>query len=406
MIEQDKSENLKLNMLVFSILVLYPILLISLGIWYGTSYGISGFEIILFILGYYVANISVGLGLHRLWAHGAYKANKFVEFLLALFSAGTLQGPALVWASDHHDHHSFTDEDKDPHSPLKYSSRIKGFFWSHMGWMLYGKGPANTSLNKVTMVKLGRNEILRWQMKYYWQIATFMNTLFPAIIGFAWMHNLQGALAGYIFIGLARAFQQQMTFCVNSVTHFIGKKTYANSTAGDIWWLFIFLLGENWHNFHHAFANDYRNGVKWYHFDVHKWLIALLEKVGLATDLVRTSEVRIKAKMEAAKSELAQYTKSNLSMIEQAAEYIANAASEKLNQAEKSAEHFANKVNDKILELRINSLDLAKSIKDSMDSAENITKKLVTKYANQFRKLEHLAKNLNIVIPEVQMLKI
>ncbi len=401
MMQQDRQENLKLNPLVFSVLVIYPLILIALGIWYGMTYGISSFEILLFVAGYYGANISVGLGLHRLWAHNAYKANKVVEFILALLSAGTLQGPALVWASDHHKHHAYTDEADDPHSPLKYKSRIKGFFWSHMGWMLYGNGPI-TSLNKVTMVKLGRNEILRWQMKYYWQIATFMNAVLPPIVGYICFRTIQGALAGYVFIGLARAFQQQMTFCVNSVTHFIGSKPYANGTAGDIWWMWIFLLGENYHNFHHAFANDYRNGPKWYQFDVHKWLIAALEKVGLATELVRTSEVRMQAKMEAAKMELAENMRTNLSVIEQAAEYIANAAYERLNQAEKSAEHLAHKMHDKILDLRLKALHLSKNIQDVLDSAEALSKNIGSKYIAQFHKLENLAKQLNIQLPQFQ----
>ena len=194
MMHLDTQENLKLNPLVFSVLIIYPLILIGLTIWYGMTYGISSFEILLFVVGYYGANISVGLGLHRLWTHNAYKANKVVEFVLALLSAGTLQGPALVWASDHHDHHTFTDEEGDPHSALKYKSKFKGFLWAHMGWMLYSEGPV-TTINKVTMVKLGRNKILRWQMKYYWHIATFMNAVLPPIVGFAFTHSIEGALA-------------------------------------------------------------------------------------------------------------------------------------------------------------------------------------------------------------------
>lgn len=71
------------------------------------------------------------------------------------------------------------------------------------------------------------------------------------------------------------------------------------------------LLGENWHNFHHAFASDYRNGHKWYQFDVHKWIIALMEKVGLATDLVVTSDVRIKSMMEEVEKKLVLISKAN-----------------------------------------------------------------------------------------------
>lgn len=401
--QQDNQENLKLNPLVFTVLVVYPLALLTLGIWYGMECGISTFEVLLFVAGYYGANISVGLGLHRLWSHNAYKTNKVVEFILAMLSAGTLQGPALVWASDHHKHHAFTDGEEDPHSPLRYKSKIKGFLWSHIGWMIYGEGPSKV-LTRVTMLKLGNNPILRWQMKYYWQIATFMNAILPPIVGFIFMPTLQGALAGYIFIGIARALQQQMTFCVNSLCHFVGSTTYYNGTARDIWWMFVFLLGENWHNFHHAFANDYRNGVKWYQFDVHKWLIALLEKLGLATELVRTSDVRIKAKVEATRQEMAANIRTNLSVIEQAAEFIATAAHERLEQAEKSAEALARKVQVKILELRVRALHLAKHSQEALSSAETLSKNIGSKYMVQLRRLENLARKLNISLPNFQTL--
>ncbi|MEY3197243.1 MAG: hypothetical protein RLZZ59_611, partial [Pseudomonadota bacterium] len=352
--------------------------------------------------GYYVANISVGLGLHRLWAHGAYKANKYVEFILALFAAGTLQGPALVWASDHYKHHTFTDKEGDPHSPLKYKSKWKGFFWSHIGWMIYGNGPSK-QIDKITMKKLGSNKILRWQMKYYWQIAAFMNTILPICVGYLFLPNLQGILAGFVFIGIARALQQEMTFCVNSACHFLGSKKYANSTAGDIWWMFVFLLGENWHNFHHAFANDYRNGVKWYHFDVHKWLIAILEKLGLATNLIRTPEVRIQAKIAATIQESAANARHNLSLIETAAIAIANAAQERIAQAEKSAEQFAVKARNAVIELHEKATGLAQHARELIES-EKLSQKISIEYKKKLKKMQNMAKDLNLTLPQFNIL--
>ena len=96
-----------------------------MAIFYSLQYGVGLFELTLFVVTYYGANISVGLGLHRLWSHASYKANKVVEALLMLVSAGTLQGPAIAWASDHKFHHAFADTDRDPHTPLKYKNKIK-----------------------------------------------------------------------------------------------------------------------------------------------------------------------------------------------------------------------------------------------------------------------------------------
>jgi stearoyl-CoA desaturase (Delta-9 desaturase) len=344
-----QNQSPKINKTVFGALVIYPLFIIGLALFYGYTYGLGLKELGFFLMAYYGATLSVGLGLHRLWAHGTYKTNKYVEFVLALFAAGTLQGPALVWSSDHHNHHAYTDKEKDPHTPLKFSNRIKGFFWSHMGWMLYSTNLKH--LERVTLTKLGHNKILRWQMKYYWYLAVFMNLILPAAIGYLIGFDLQTTFAAYVFIGLGRALQQQMTFCVNSVCHFFGSKKYANVTSGDIGWMFIFLLGENWHNFHHAFGRDYRNGVKWYQFDVHKWLICAMEKVGLAYDLVRTPEVRIQAKIEETKRSMQETAKTRMSLIEEMASALAQAAKERLESAEASAEELRGKARKSLLSL-------------------------------------------------------
>lgn len=290
----EMFENI--NRPAFFVLVIYPLMLITAGVAYASSYSLGWFELGMFVVGYYVSNITVGIGLHRLWSHDSYKTNKFVEFILMMFAAGTLQGPALSWASNHFKHHTYTDTDKDPHTPLKYENRFMGFFWSHMGWMLAGDG-SYKSVDRITMVKLGRNGLLRFQLRYYWQLALFMNLFLPMMIGFALTQSIVGAISAYVFIGLGRALQQQITFFVNSMCHFFGTQKYTDGTSRDVWWLALFLLGENWHNFHHAFPSDYRNGSRWYQMDVHKWIIYLMSVFGLAWGLKRTDEARINAKV-------------------------------------------------------------------------------------------------------------
>ncbi|MBF8246694.1 MAG: fatty acid desaturase [Rickettsia sp.] len=289
-------KSLNINILSCLVLVIYPILLLCLLIHYVFNFDLKILHLIIFLLGYYIANISVGVGVHRLWAHASFKAHPIVEFLLAMFFSGTMQGPILSWVSNHIDHHSFTDTDKDPHTPLRYKSKIMGFLWSHIGWMLVGEGSFK-SINRITIKKLGKNKILRFQLKYYWQCVLFMNLIFPFLLG---VLLFQSAFMGYsffLFVGLGRALQQEMTFCVNSICHFFGSQKYSAGTSRDIWWMAPFLLGENWHNFHHAFPNDYRNGSKWYHLDIHKWIIYSLKLVGLAWDLKITQKERINSRV-------------------------------------------------------------------------------------------------------------
>lgn len=383
----------KINWPVFIVLIAYPILLISLAIKYNNNFHIGQFEIILFILGYYGSNISVGIGFHRLWSHNTYKTNKFVEFILVMISAGTLQGPVLAWASDHHKHHTYTDKEQDPHSPNKFKNPIIGFLWSHIGWMLFGEGDFK-QIDRVTMVKLGKNKLLRWQLKYYWQIALFMTTVMPAIVGFMFGHTLVAMYAGFLFIGLGRTIQQQATFCVNSLCHFTGSKTYSKSTAGDIWWMALFLLGENWHNFHHAFPSDYRNGSKWYHFDVHKWIIFLMSKVGLAWNLERTPEVRIKAKIVETSNQVIEVRKQRLAILQDKANQLVEHIYTKLAELENSSENIRNQLNKSFLETQESLKRMIDYLHSHIKISDNSSDKMLTSMANSLQVKEKIIHKL------------
>lgn len=388
---------MKLNWMIVFFLVAYPLLIMAAVVHYASTYGIGKFEILLMVVAYYGANISVGIGLHRLWSHAAYKTNAVMEFILAMVSGGTLQGPIIAWVSDHFRHHTYTDKEQDPHTPNKYESKWKGFLWSHIGWMLYHGN--FKSIDRVTMTKLGRNPIVLWQFKHYWKIAAFMNFILPPMLGYVAGGSLQAAWAAFIFIGMGRALQQQMTFCVNSVCHFTGSRKYYKGTARDVWWLALFLLGENWHNYHHAFANDYRNGVKWYHFDVHKWIIAGLEKVGLAWDLVRTPQERIDAKLLDTAVTVSEQVRLRLELALKYANMLTATAKEKLEQAEVSAKELRGNVRGKLRHLEESSRLLAQNVNQWLDSQNLLSEKIWQKVYNKIKRLESLASNVNIILP-------
>jgi stearoyl-CoA desaturase (delta-9 desaturase) len=387
----------RINWQAVAVIIFLPIVLALLAVNYSKNYGIGKFEIILTIVGYYVCNITVGIGLHRLWSHNSYKTNKFVEGVLTFLSAGTLQGPVIAWASDHHNHHTFTDTDKDPHSPLKYNNKVLGFLWAHIGWMIIKEESAKT-ISKTTLVKLGRNKLLMWQLKYYWQIAIFMNIVPPMLIGYLIGGDMKSAYAGLLFIAIGRAIQQEMTFCINSWTHFVGDQKYTSGTARDSWGISILLLGENWHNFHHAFPSDYRNGHQWYHFDVHKWIIFLMSKVGLAWDLQLTSEERISARMTLTKEQFRKNTIENWENIRvKSAELIDMLYSQykKLESSkQKIANSFSNSFNtaysdmkeklDSLMDLSTKIREIPEKSSEEMLNKAQETLKNIEKYLNGF----------------------
>ena len=55
----------------------------------------------------------------------------------------------------------------------------------------------------------------------------------------------------------------------------------------------ILTFGEGYHNYHHTFQSDYRNGVKWWHYDPTKWFIYICSLFGLTSNLKRVSENQI-----------------------------------------------------------------------------------------------------------------
>lgn len=381
-------KNIKnINLTAFFSLIVYPIILITLLIKYISAYQLGVFELFLFLAGYYVANIAVGLGLHRLWSHDTYKTNKYIEFILVIFSAATLQGPALSWASNHFKHHAYTDTEKDPHSPLKYKNKIMGFLWSHMGWMMTGEG-SYKSISKITMVKLGRNKLLRWQLKYYWPIAISMNTIFPALVGYMIGGTTISAFAGFLFIGLGRALQQQATFFVNSLCHFFGTQKYIKGTSRDVWWLFFMLLGENWHNFHHAFPSDYRNGVRWYQLDIHKWIIYLMSKCGLAWDLNITSRVRIEAKMMQTIQQTSNIHKERLEYIQNKVVELGNICQQKFFELENSSIICRKKIWKTLSNYQYKLNNIKYQLHKQIKNFENPSDKIINSINNKVSKIE------------------
>jgi len=245
--------------------------------------GIAASEIALAVFYFGATGMSITVGYHRLFAHATYKANRVVRFLLLFFGAAAFQQSALEWSAQHHDHHRYVDTDRDPYSIGK------GFFYAHIGWLVFWKH--HTRYNNVK--RLQSDPLVMHQHRYYIPWAITAGILTPILVG-----ALTGHLLGAILIGFALRLTlvYHTTFIVNSVCHTFGTATYdVDSSARDNWFTAFFNFGEGYHNFHHRFAADYRNGVRWYQFDPSKWLIATLEKLGMVWDLKRVSNFRILA---------------------------------------------------------------------------------------------------------------
>jgi stearoyl-CoA desaturase (delta-9 desaturase) len=238
-----------------------------------------------------LCGIAITGGYHRLFAHPTYRTNRIIRAFYLLFGAASAQNSALKWAADHRVHHSKTDDDEDP-----YNIR-RGFWWAHMGW-IFRRDAEPAALHRVK--DLTADPLLRWQQRHYVLIAAAFGWVLPALLGLAWGDPI-GALLVAGFLRLV--IQWHATGAVNSFAHRFGSRPYSlDNSARDSSWTALLTLGEGYHNFHHRFQGDYRNGILWWHFDPTKWFVWTLSRIGLAHDLRRTPVESIERAKESVRS--------------------------------------------------------------------------------------------------------
>ncbi|KAJ3107876.1 hypothetical protein HDU97_002808 [Phlyctochytrium planicorne] len=232
-----------------------------------------------------LATMGITMGYHRLWSHKSFKAGVFLRSALAVMGTMGFQGSIKWWVLRHRLHHRYTD---DPvHDPYAAS---KGFWFSHMGW-IFAK-PKYTRMKLIDASDLNADPIVRFQHKYYPYLALFSGFVVPTIMGLAWGDALGAYLYGGFFV---RVVVWHLTFCINSFAHWIGEQNFSTEmSARGTFLLALLTNGEGYHNFHHEFPKDYRNGLHPLDWDPTKWLIWLSGKLGLASDLYTIPENEIK----------------------------------------------------------------------------------------------------------------
>src|SRR3954465_10419390 len=249
---------------------------VPLYLWY------FGFDWFHFAIGAILAaatGFSITLGYHRLFTHATFRARLPVRLFTLIFGAAAFENSVLMWASDHRRHHKHVDHDEDPYDITK------GFFHAHMGWMLFKLWPQPPFDN---VADLKKDRLVMWQHRHIHLLAVLMSFVLPAVLGALW-DGWVGALGGFLIGGVAKVVVlQHGTFLINSACHTIGRQPYSTRcTARDSLLMALLTFGEGYHNYHHEFQHDYRNGVKPWHFDPTKWMIWTLSKMGLAGSLRR-----------------------------------------------------------------------------------------------------------------------
>jgi stearoyl-CoA desaturase (delta-9 desaturase) len=244
---------------------------------------------------YLLTAVGITVGYHRLLTHRSFQTSKPLEYAFAVLGSMAVQGPVLSWVADHRKHHAHTDVEGDPHSPhVGHGGGVRGMLaglWhAHAGWLMSSQGRADWKRYAPDLYEdSGMRAISRGFVPL-----VLAGLALPAVAGYLATGSLAGAATGLLWGGLVRVFfVHHVTWSVNSVCHFFGSRRFdTDDRSTNVFWLALPSLGESWHHNHHAFPRSAVHGLKRFELDPSAAVIATLEKLGLAWNVIRISSDR------------------------------------------------------------------------------------------------------------------
>lgn len=228
---------------------------------------------------YALGGIGVTAGSHRLWSHRSFKANLPLRVLLACLQSLAYENSIYVWARDHRVHHKYSETDADPHNAKR------GFFFSHIGWVLCKKHPDVIARGKqIDLSDLHEDKVVMLQDRYYYQSVALFCFIIPTLIPYLfWGETLYNS---FLICGMFRfVFTLHSIWLINSVAHKYGRRPYDKSiNPSESKLVSFFAVGEGFHNYHHTFAWDYAASELGYELNLAKLFIDFFALFGWAYD--------------------------------------------------------------------------------------------------------------------------
>lgn len=258
------------------------------------------------LVSYVLTAGGITLGYHRLFTHRSFQTSAPMRAVLAIIGSMALEGSVITWVADHRKHHTFTDQEGDPHSPHLagpgFGGAIRGLWHAHMGWLFESVGQAEQERYAPDLLK---DPTIR-RIDRLFPLWIVLSLGLPGLIAFAIAGTWWAALMGVVWGGLVRVFLvHHITWSINSVCHFFGNRRFdVEDESRNVFWLAPFSLGESWHHNHHAFPTSAFHGLRLGErlTDPTGLMILLLERLGLIWNVVRVSPERQAAKLAGAAS--------------------------------------------------------------------------------------------------------
>lgn len=230
-------------------------------------------------------------GIHRYWTHRTYKAKTPLRLFLAGAYYGAGMFPIRQWVKIHRIHHKYTDTDSDPHNAKR------GFFYSHIGWLMQKKHPEFFKrLKEIDMSDINEDPIANFGDRHFYKMMLLLSFFIPSLVPIIfWNENWYWAFMTQTFMRYVTVLN--FTSLVNSAAHLMGSKPFNKDIdPSDNRLVATLAIGEGWHNFHHVFPWDYRTGGIGNHdINVTTIFINQFAKIGWAYDLKKASDDLIMA---------------------------------------------------------------------------------------------------------------
>ncbi len=249
--------------------------------------------LVLAVLGhFFFGMLGITIGYHRLLTHRGFTCPKWLEHTFATLGMCNLQDSPARWVAIHRLHHQHSDHQPDPHTPLA------SFLWAHVGWVIYRHRDLDTTSHYERYVRDLLRDPFYLRMERYqgWFFVFVAHAILITVAGAAYGYWIGGsaealryAASWYVWaVAVRTVFVLHGTWAVNSLTHVAGYRNYdTRDNSRNHWLVAMMTHGEGWHNNHHAQPRSARHGHRWWELDMSWWVISLLEKVGLASDVVR-----------------------------------------------------------------------------------------------------------------------
>jgi stearoyl-CoA desaturase (delta-9 desaturase) len=274
-----------------------PVLALGFVVWQTWASALNWSDFVVFAIAYLLTGLGVTVGFHRLLTHRSFKTRPWLRGTLAALGSAAIEGPVISWVADHRKHHAFSDQPGDPHSPHVdhghgFGGALKGLAHAHLGWLFIHTQRGARARYAPDLME---DPVIRFVDRTFFLWA-LVGLAVPFALGWAIGGSIATGLTGLLWGGGVRILVlHHVTYSINSLCHFFGRRRFdTDDESRNLAWLAPLSLGEAWHNNHHAFPTSAAHGLqRWERlFDPSAAVIAMLEKMGLAWDVVKVSPAR------------------------------------------------------------------------------------------------------------------